>query len=29
VAAAVKTVHDEILELGPSDARPAPAVIAA
>jgi hypothetical protein len=28
VAAAVKIVHDEIIELGPADAQPAPAVIA-
>jgi HD domain len=28
VAAAVKTVHDEIIELGPAEARPAPAAIA-
>ena len=29
VAAAVKTVDDEIIELGPADAQPAPAAIAA
>ena len=29
VAAAVKTVHAEIIELGPADAQPAPTVIAA
>ena len=29
VAAAVKTVHDEIIELGSATAQPAPAVIAA
>jgi hypothetical protein len=29
VAAAVKTVHKEIIDLGPTDAQPAPTVMAA